>query len=131
MPNNKNNNETKVEKILESYITRSKIKAFLGDFKNFRKSNAKGFLIRIFGHKNGLLLYQKYGILKYNQITERLKKQRLRVKQSAKIQELQAKYPSLNNIKAFTYARLNDKFEITHKDIQQFENIIKILQNQK
>ncbi|EAI7507902.1 hypothetical protein CNT09_09260 [Campylobacter coli] len=131
MPNNKNNNETKVEKILESYITRSKIKAFLGDFKNFRKSNAKGFLIRIFGHKNGLLLYQKYGILKYNQITERLKKQRLRVKQSAKIQELQAKYPSLNIIKAFTYARLNDKFEITHKDIQQFENIIKILQNQK
>ncbi|EKM9865316.1 hypothetical protein PWA69_001562 [Campylobacter coli] len=125
------NNETKVEKILESYITRSKIKAFLGDFKNFRKSNAKGFLIRIFGHKNGLLLYQKYGILKYNQITERLKKQRLRVKQSAKIQELQAKYPSLNIIKAFTYARLNDKFEITHKDIQQFENIIKILQNQK
>lgn len=124
-------NETKVEKILESYITRSKIKAFLGDFKNFRKSNAKGFLIRIFGHKNGLLLYQKYGILKYNQITERLKKQRLRVKQSAKIQELQAKYPSLNIIKAFTYARLNDKFEITHKDIQQFENIIKILQNQK
>ena len=91
MPNNKNNNETKVEKILESYITRSKIKAFLGDFKNFRKSNAKGFLIRIFGHKNGLLLYQKYGILKYNQITERLKKQRLRVKQSAKIQEWQAK----------------------------------------
>ena len=85
MPNNKNNNETKVEKILESYITRSKIKAFLGDFKNFRKSNAKGFLIIIFGHKNGLLLYQKYGILKYNQITERLKKQRLRVKQSAKI----------------------------------------------
>ena len=131
MPNNKNNNETKVEKILESYITRSKIKAFLGDFKNFRKSNAKGFLIRIFGHKNGLLLYQKYGILKYNQITERLKKQRLRVKQSAKIQELQAKYPSLNIIKAFTYARLNDKFEINHKDIQQFENIIKILQNQK
>ena len=131
MPNNKNNNETKVEKILESYITSSKIKAFLGDFKNFRKSNAKGFLIRIFGHKNGLLLYQKYGILKYNQITERLKKQRLRVKQSAKIQELQAKYPSLNIIKAFTYARLNDKFEITHKDIQQFENIIKILQNQK
>ena len=131
MPNNKNNNETKVEKILESYITRSKIKAFLGDFKNFRKSNAKGFLIRIFGHKNGLLLYQKYGILKYNQITERLKKQRLRVKQSTKIQELQAKYPSLNIIKAFTYARLNDKFEITHKDIQQFENIIKILQNQK
>lgn len=131
MPNNKNNNETKVEKILESYITRSKIKAFLGDFKNFCKSNAKGFLIRIFGHKNGLLLYQKYGILKYNQITERLKKQRLRVKQSAKIQELQAKYPSLNIIKAFTYARLNDKFEITHKDIQQFENIIKILQNQK
>lgn len=131
MPNNKNNNETKVEKILESYIARSKIKAFLGDFKNFRKSNAKGFLIRIFGHKNGLLLYQKYGILKYNQITERLKKQRLRVKQSAKIQELQAKYPSLNIIKAFTYARLNDKFEITHKDIQQFENIIKILQNQK
>ena len=131
MPNNKNNNETKVEKILESYITRSKIKAFLGDFKNFRKSNAKGFLIRIFGHKNGLLLYQKYGILKYNQITERLKKQRLRVKQSAKIQELQAKYTSLNIIKAFTYARLNDKFEITHKDIQQFENIIKILQNQK
>ena len=131
MPNNKNNNETKVEKILESYITRSKIKAFLGDFKNFRKSNAKGFLIRIFGHKNGLLLYQKYGILKYNQITERLKKQRLRVKQSAKIQELQAKYPSLNIIKAFTYARLNDKFEITHKDIQQFENIIQILQNQK
>ena len=131
MPNNKNNNETKVEKILESYITRSKIKAFLGDFKNFRKSNAKGFLIRIFGHKNGLLLYQKYGILKYNQITERLKKQRLRVKQSAKIQELQAKYPSSNIIKAFTYARLNDKFEITHKDIQQFENIIKILQNQK
>ena len=131
MPNNKNNNETKVEKVLESYITRSKIKAFLGDFKNFRKSNAKGFLIRIFGHKNGLLLYQKYGILKYNQITERLKKQRLRVKQSAKIQELQAKYPSLNIIKAFTYARLNDKFEITHKDIQQFENIIKILQNQK
>ena len=131
MPNNKNNNETKVEKILESYITRSKIKAFLGDFKNFRKSNAKGFLIRIFGHKNGLLLYQKYGILKYNQITERLKKQRLRVKQSAKIPELQAKYPSLNIIKAFTYARLNDKFEITHKDIQQFENIIKILQNQK
>ena len=131
MPNNKNNNETKVEKSLESYITRSKIKAFLGDFKNFRKSNAKGFLIRIFGHKNGLLLYQKYGILKYNQITERLKKQRLRVKQSAKIQELQAKYPSLNIIKAFTYARLNDKFEITHKDIQQFENIIKILQNQK
>ena len=131
MPNNKNNNETKVEKILESYITRSKIKAFLGDFKNFRKSNAKGFLIRIFGHKNGLLLYQKYGILKYNQITERLKKQWLRVKQSAKIQELQAKYPSLNIIKAFTYARLNDKFEITHKDIQQFENIIKILQNQK
>ncbi|EEQ64237.1 hypothetical protein HPMG_01694 [Helicobacter pullorum MIT 98-5489] len=131
MPNNKNNNETKVEKILESYITRSKIKAFLGDFKNFRKSNAKGFLIRIFGHKNGLLLYQKYGILKYNQITERLKKQRLRVKQSAKIQELQAKYPSLNIIKAFTYARLNDKFEITYKDIQQFENIIKILQNQK
>ncbi|WP_077246879.1 hypothetical protein [Helicobacter pullorum] len=125
------NNETKVEKILESYITRSKIKAFLGDFKNFRKSNAKGFLIRIFGHKNGLLLYQKYGILKYNQITERLKKQRLRVKQSAKIQELQAKYPSLNIIKAFTYARLNDKFEITYKDIQQFENIIKILQNQK
>ena len=131
MPHNKNTNETKDEKILESYITRSKIKAFLGDFKNFRKSNAKGFLIRIFGHKNGLLLYQKYGILKYNQITERLKKQRLRVKQSAKIQELQAKYPSLNIIKSFTYARLNDKFEIPHKDIQQFENIIKILQNQK
>ena len=131
MPNNKNNNETKVEKILESYITRSKIKAFLGDFKNFRKSNAKGFLIIIFGHKNGLLLYQKYGILKYNQITERLKNTKLQEKQYAKIQELQAKYPSLNIIKAFTYARLNDKFEITHKDIQQFENIIKILQNQK
>ena len=100
----------------------------MGDFKNVRKSNSKGFLIRIFGHKNGLLLYQKYGILKYNQITERLKKQRLRVKQSAKIQELQAKYPSLNIIKAFTYARYNDKFELTHKDIQQFENIIKKIQ---
>ena len=104
----------------------------MGDFKNFRKSNAKGFLIRIFGHKNGLLLYQKYGILKYNQITERLKKQRLAGKTICKNSRITSQISLFKTLsKPLPYARLNDKFEITHKDIQQFENIIKILQNQK
>ncbi|KPH55529.1 hypothetical protein HPU229334_07810 [Helicobacter pullorum] len=63
----------------------------------------------------------------YSRIKERMKKQKLRVKQSEKIQELQAKYPNLDILKAFTYTRLNGKFEVENEDIEIFENIIKLL----
>ena len=56
-----------------------------------------------------------------------MKKQKQRVNQSEKNQELQAKYPNLDMLKAFTYARLNGNFEVENEDIEIFENIIKLL----
>ncbi|EEQ63637.1 hypothetical protein HPMG_01094 [Helicobacter pullorum MIT 98-5489] len=119
--------KTHIEKCLETYIFRFSIKLFLGEVANFGVANVKAYLKHIFGEDKGTFVYYKYGRKIYSRIKERMKKQKLRVKQSEKIQELQAKYPNLDILKAFTYARLNGKFEVENEDIEIFENIIKLL----
>ncbi|MBF7047089.1 hypothetical protein IY804_03215 [Campylobacter volucris] len=85
-----------------------------------RKNGCIKFVLRVFKEtKNEGALISISSSL-YDKYKNIYKSKLARVKQSSKIKSLQEKYPDLDIINAYKYAILNE-------DIEDFENIIKIL----
>ncbi|MCR6590497.1 Uncharacterised protein [Campylobacter insulaenigrae] len=128
--NPKQNKSDRLEKIIHTWVvncTKYSLKNPHDKRRINRKNGCIKFVLNIFEktkNKNALIgisssLYDKYKNLYKSKLA--------RVKQSSKIKSLQEKYPNLDIINAYKYAILSNKYALLNEDIEDFENIIKIL----
>lgn len=118
--------ESKLIKMLESYILTFDLKALRGESLPIGAKNIKGFLKNIFGEQAMFALYYKYGKPTLSRVKDKIKKQKKSVEQSHKIIEIQKQYPQYKIIEAYKYGCVAGKFNLNAKDIEIFIAMLEI-----
>ena len=118
--------ESKLVKILESYIITVELKSIRGQNVPIGAKNIKGFLKNIFGEQAMYAIYYKYGKLTLSKVKDRIKKQKRSVEQSSKIIEAQKQYPQYKIVEAYKYGCVAGKFNLNAKDIETFIAMLEI-----
>lgn len=118
--------EQRVVNIIEGFIMKFEKNSLLGLSLPAGHKNIKAFICKIYGEQALYTIWNKYAKEVLARVKDSIRKQRMNILNSKKVQSLQNKYPNLNIKDAYIYACLTKKFALSNNDLKEFEGILNI-----